>query len=469
MGIVLGSVIAAFFIIVIAVVAGMLKAAFLGGLLTALMGFLVFVSPEDMDSHLSKLHCDAVTGSALSLMASDSYSAIAIKKVLSGKLPTVSFYDSGTPVVLMEGVLQETQVLFVDLNKVPEDAVISNAGPVVAYASDPTSLLPDHSISIASQTLVSLCQKELSDGAIQVKSPLIVLDHEGEEQFIQSGDGTVDFPWGAVLLSEDVGVYTFGQVKDVIREVMINKKVDSLVSIRPGFTFTAEPVQTISEGIASDSPIESEFDVNETSTKDDESGGKFEAQYTRECSILRGCEISVNEEQMNKTVSSLFASKGGSFTKKFTKKLVGFGEAEFVVVATNPVVEFVEVGGLEKIQTTIDLDISTNNNLIQNKLLEGQTIRAIVQSSLIYDDNTWRFYSHEPKVVDILFSKPSMLILSLRKPLTGIVNLVAGEVLKKVPVFDLDKSSIIGTDAAGYLLDSVEIVNKSLVVKLSVF
>ncbi|NQZ02856.1 MAG: DUF1439 domain-containing protein [Bdellovibrionales bacterium] len=460
-----GTLIAAIFIVLITIIAGLIQASFIAGVMTSLIALLALVPPDRVAETIENLNCHEMTKSSLDFAAADNVRTNRIKSLISGKIPTVSYYDStadSPKIPLIEGAIQDTQVLIVDINTISEtNSVIENKGPIVVFSSDPQNS-PTHSIRVQSESLISFCQQDLSDGQISLSSPLLILDHR-EGSFPVASEGKVNFSWGTVEAQQDLGIYTFGQIQDVIREVLVNKKVDSLVDIRPGILIEGESQVAESGALASEAP---EFTAEGKAPTEPE---EFQAQYTKDCNWIGTCKITISEEEIQSTVSSLFASKGGAFETTVEKSFIGLGSAEIAVVATNPVVEFVDVNGVEKLRTTVDLELSTDNNLIQNRILEGQSFRAVVDSSLIYDDNTWRFYAHEPEVVDVLFSNPNRLVKTLRQPLLMVINSVAAEALARVPVFDLDKSSKTGTDIVGYLLDSVEIEDQQLVIDLSVF
>ena len=124
----------------------------------------------------------------------------------------------------------------------------------------------------------------------------------------------------------------------------------------------------------------------------------------------------------------------------------------------------------EKIQITVDLLISTDTNIqIVQDSLKDQVITAKIESSVHYDDDEWKVYAKDPEVIDLDIAKSNMVVKSIRKPLLSATNGIAGDLLAKMPVYDLNKSGGLATDVAGYLLETIEIIDSQIEIQMSVF
>ncbi|MCB0361267.1 MAG: DUF1439 domain-containing protein [Bdellovibrionales bacterium] len=449
------------FVILVVVVTKCIQVAFVSGALTALLAALSVFSPEKIETEIRKLECNMVSQKALLAFSSENRALQAVKASLEEGFPTVVSYDGPLKKSFKEVFPtknKDYQILFFDLNSVEIGSQkISNEGPVFVFSSKPQNLA-DLPVTIESGTLVSLCQKGLSErmSSIVISSPMVLLDLEQNLEFESRNlEGFLSFPWGKVAVSPDLAIYTFRQTIDVLKDIVLKRELDSLEPIAPEFEFRPG-----GNGISIQQNL---VDPSR------QPNPKFEAKMKKTCSWSLDCKIIIDEKDLDTTVASLFSSKGGSITKRFEKSVLGIGSLVFDVRALNPVVSFVTVDGVEKIQTRIDLVLETNNDFVQNKVLKNHVITAVIQSNIQYDDDEWKIYAKDPKVIGINFSRPNRVMDSLRAPIIAATNGIAGDILSRVPVYDLNKSGGFASSVAGYLLDRIEINNSQLEITMSVF
>ena len=461
----LTSVLALLFTCIIGVLAKVVQTTFLMGIIASIMGVLPDFGPEMIGQKLQELNCNQMSMNSIQLLSMNNRPAEFLKSSLKNKFPTVMLFDENLEnkkSQVFSTDVQGYQLLFVDLNAIKSSTTtIYNQGPILVYSSNPGNLAAG-SVTITSDSLISFCQQELPGETLQVSinAPTVVLDIFHED-LSAAEEAELVFPWGKIVNNANVGIYTYAKIIETMKKVISNKDPTLITGMVPHR----------SNGVAK---INSENSVPSTeisNRKVEKNATKFNVQMKRECSWSLDCKIIINQEDLQSAVTSLFDSKGGSLQKVFSKNIFGIGSIDFTLDASNPVVEFVVTeDGVEKLQTTVDLVLATTNHHIQDRLLNDQVIRAVIQSSIKYDNDEWKIYAKDPKVVEIKFSRTNKIVNSLSSTLTSMANGMAGEIMSRVPVYDLNKGGI-SSGVAGYLLDEdgIKINNSQLEIQMSVF